>query len=278
MATVSGKFCFKLAATMLASIMVSGCNSVMPFKPQAKESANEIGAVASRKTPIVSPADVPLPRQDYNSAGEKVPYVPLPNPYTTGDATVSREAKSIFVVASDRLRGGDLGGASAKFTMLTEKHPSLSGPWVKLGEIAEKQEKYVDAIEHYKKAISVNRNNVNAYIALGLVQRRQGLFAGAHHAYLGALGVWKDFPEAHLNLAILYDLYLNKAEAAQKHYEAYYFLTGEKDKKVNKWLVEVKQRTGIEGSFVDIPPMQAAKVSEEKPDDTVSVATTRGSK
>ena len=100
--------------------------------------------------------------------------------------------------------------------------------------IAEKQKKHAEAIGHYKKAISVNRNNVNAYIALAIVQRSRGLFSGAHQTYLAALGIWKDFPEAHLNLAILYDLYLNQAEAAQQHYEAYDFLTGKKGGKVGK--------------------------------------------
>ncbi|MEN8106528.1 MAG: tetratricopeptide repeat protein [Pseudomonadota bacterium] len=276
MATVSSKFRPTLAASMLVSVLVSGCSSVVPVKPQAKGPADGADAVTSRQAPIVSPAEAPLPRQVYNPAGEKVPYVPIPNPYTTGDASVPGEAKSIFVVASDRLQAGDLKGASAKFRMLTEKYPSLAGPWVKLGAIAEKQEKYTVAIERYKKAISVNRNNVNAYIALGLVQRRQGYFSDAQHTYLDALRVWRDFPEAHLNLAVLYDLYLNKAEAAQKHYEAYYFLTGEKDEKVHKWLVEVKHRTGIDGSFIDVPPAKAAKTTAAESDDAVTVAATKG--
>ena len=254
MATVSGKFHFTLAVTLLASVFVSGCNSVMPVKPQAKGPANGIGAVSSRQFSIMSPADAPLPRQTYNSAGEKVPYEPQPNPYTTRNTSVPGEAKSVFVVANGLLKGGNLKGAGMKFRMLTEKYPSLSGPWVKLGAIAENNEKYDEAIEYYKKAISVNKNNVNAYIVLALLQRRQGYFSDAHNTYLDALGVWRDFPEAHLNLAILYDLYLNRAEEAQKHYEAYYFLGGEKDEKVHKWLVEVKQRTRIETSFIDIPP------------------------
>ena len=131
---------------------------------------------------------------------------------------------------------------------------------MKLGDIAEKNEDYDAAIKLYKKAISINKRNVNAYIALGLVQRKQGYFADAQKTYLDALHVWKDFPEAHLDLAILYDLYVNKPVEAQKHFEAYYFLTGSKDEKVRKWLVEVRRRTGIERSFIDNPPNDIAKV------------------
>jgi tetratricopeptide (TPR) repeat protein len=272
MATVSDKDLLTLKATLLASVFITGCSSLLPVERQASDTGNADRVVTSRQQ-VMTPADeVPLPRQAYDSIGEKVPYVPQPNPYTTATDAIPAEARSRFVVASGLLQEGKLKEARSQFKKLTEKYPTLSGPWIKLGAIAEKREKYDEAIRHYKKAISVNRNNVNAYIALGLLQRRQGYFSDAQHTYLDALNVWSDFPEAHLNLAILYDLYVNKPEEAQKHYEAYYFLTREKDEKVHKWLVEVKQRTGIERSFIDIPPKDIAKVHDRKADDPVAAA------
>ena len=263
MGTGSDKWCQIPVLALLASLMVSGCGSLAPLERRtgpaaALEQSHERG----RQVPAPRGV-VPLPRQAYDSAGVKVRYVPQPNPYTTDSGDVPQEARRLFLVADTALREGDLRGARKKLQYLTEKFPELSGPWLKLGVIAEKKEQYGDAIEHYQKAISVNRNNVNAYIALGLLQRRQGYFADAQSAYLDALQVWRDCPEAHLNLAILYDLYVNQPEEAQKHYEAYYFLTGQKDEKVHKWLVEVRQRTGIERSFIDIPPKEVAEVPEK---------------
>ena len=63
--------------------------------------------------------------------------------------------------------------------------------------------------------------------------------------YAEALSVWEDFPEAHLNLAVLYDIYLNDPLQAQQHMEAYQFLTEEKDAKTAEWLQEIQSRTGI---------------------------------
>ena len=57
---------------------------------------------------------------------------------------------------------------------------------------------------------------------------------------------------------------MNQPEQAQKHYEAYQFLTNGRDQKVHKWLVEVKQRTGIERSFIDIPPKGVAEVAAKE--------------
>jgi tetratricopeptide (TPR) repeat protein len=257
-------------ALLLASVMVSGCGTLEAVKQGVASAKTQKSVETASAQPVPAGAVVetiqaPLPRQDYDATGAKIAYIPQPNPYTTSSVKVPAEARSAFVVASSLLRDGKLKSARSHFKAMTEKYPQLSGPWVQLGNIAEKREKYDKAITSYKKAIEVNENNVNAYIALGLLQRRQGDFGGAQSTYRQALDVWKDFPEAHLDLAILYDLYLNRPEQAQKHYEAYEFLSGGKNPKVRKWLAEVRQRTGIEQSFIDIPPAKVIAV-EVKPE------------
>ena len=79
----------------------------------------------------------------------------------------------------------------------------------------------------YEEAIRINKDNVNAYLRLALAQRELGEFILAQNTYSEALAIWPDFPEAHLNLSILYDLYLNHPIRAQEHMEAYQFLTNE---------------------------------------------------
>jgi tetratricopeptide (TPR) repeat protein len=212
-------------------------------------------------------AQTVLPKQEYDSEGRKVPYVRQPNPYTEQAAVIPPRAQTLFLAAKYKLRTEDLKGARLTFEQITKEFPQLSGPWVKLGVIAETREKYEEAIRCYNKAISVNAANVNAYLALALLERKQGNFAAAQATYVAALQAWKDFPEAHLNLAILYDLYLNRPQQAQQHYEAYYFLSGSDDQKVKKWLIEVKRRTGIQKSFVDNPPNEVAGAPDEKGDE-----------
>jgi tetratricopeptide (TPR) repeat protein len=299
MATASGKCLINTSVILWISVFTIGCSSLTPVEKHTDDTANAGGIVNSHRHEITqtgekhvsglsgipvdgtgnihpqvitSTGDVQLPRQAYDSAGGKIPYIPQPNPYTNLATPVPTEAKSMYVVASSLLQQGRLNAARTQFLKITEKFPSLSGPWVKLGTIAEKEEKYDEAITHYKEAINVNKNNVNAYIALGLVQRKQGYFSDAQNTYLAALDVWKDFPEAHLNLAILYDLYANKPEEAQKHYEAYSFLSGGKNEKAHKWLAEVKQRTGIEVSFIDNPPAEFAEITIEEIKDPAAAA------
>jgi hypothetical protein len=299
MATVSGKCRIRILATLWVSVFTIGCSPLMPVEKHTDDTGTAVGFVNSPRHEMTQASEKPgsglsgtpadgvgkirpqvtvsrskalLPKQGYDSAGAKVPYIPQPNPYTSLAAPVPTAAKSMYAVASSLLQQGRLKEARTLFLKLTEKFPSLSGPWVRLGAIAEKEEKYDEAVAHYKEAVKVNKNNVNAYIALGLVQRKQGYFSDAHSTYLAALDVWRDFPEAHLNLAILYDLYANKPEEAQKHYEAYSFLSGGKDEKVHKWLAEVKQRTGIEGSFIDNPPAEFAEITIEEVKDPGAAA------
>ena len=267
---------FTSVMLLLLSISVAGCVAMMPAGQPVKSTGITGAMGGNGGHAIQSGANAPLPKQSYDANGNKVPYVPQANPYTSSTASIPMEARSRFIVASGLLRQGNLGDAREQLIGLTEKYPSLSGPWVMLGTIAEKNGKYDEAIKHYKKAISVNRKNVNAYIALGLAQRRQGYFADAQQTYIAALNVWRDFPEAHLNLAILYDLYADKPEEAQKHYEAYEFLTRDKDPKIHKWVIEVKRRTGIEGSFIDNPPKGVAEAPAQETDDTGAEANAGG--
>lgn len=282
MVTVSGKHLFTLSAVIVALLSISGCNSLNPVVLQggprgladARVEASQTLDETHRK---YAQDDMSLlPRQVYNADGKKLPYSKQPNPYMTDTTAIPADARSKFVVASGLLRAGNLKGARTQFKKLTETHPTLSGPWLELGAIAEKREKYDEAVNCYEKAISVNESNVNAYVALGLMQRKQGRFIDAQNTYIRALNVWKDFPEAHLDLAILYDLYLNKPEEAQKHYEAYYFLNNKQDEKVRKWLVEVQRRTGIERSFIDTPPAMVARKPADNANES-TVATTTGS-
>ncbi|SFL83361.1 TPR repeat-containing protein [Marinobacter zhejiangensis] len=249
-------------AGLAAVLLLSGCASLSNFAPGlagSSEDMTEVSAPAVIDTPALAPAAIaeggaPLPQQSYSITGEKIPYQPAPNPYLSGQAPVPPQAVADFRAAQALLDAEQYRDARIAFRQMTRDYPDLSGPWVKLGEIADKRDYPDKAEEAYRNAVEVNPNNINAYLALALHLRQKGSFAAAQQAYIDVLTLWKDCPPAHLNLAVLYDLYLNRPELAQPHYEAYDFLTGGDNPEVNNWLVEVRRRTGIETSFIDQPP------------------------
>lgn len=210
------------------------------------------------KVQLVTDADVQpellstleyLPEQEADEEGRWLEYEPSTNPYASQRGRVKKDSVVTFIEARRAFNAKQFDQAQALLGKLIEQDPSLSGPWVMLGDIAAGQEDYPQAVQHYLKAVNINRSNVNAYLRLARVQRLQGQFLHAQNTYAQLLAVWPDFPEAHLNLAVLYDIYLNHPIRAQKHMEAYQFLTDADNGEVSAWLAEIRQRTGIAPSF-----------------------------
>jgi len=178
--------------------------------------------------------------------GQLLPYQMALNPYLKKSGRIEASLVTEFILARRAYQNKSYTKAKSILEGLTKQDHILSGPWVMLGDIAQKDKNLKQAVENYARAIEINQNNVNAYIRLAKVQRQLGDFIGAQNTYNGALVIWKDFPEAHLNLAILYDIYLNKQIKSQRHLEAYLFLVDGRDKKQTLWLKELQQRTGKE--------------------------------
>ncbi len=57
-----------------------------------------------------------------------------------------------------------------------------------------------------------------------------------------ALELQPDYADAHLNLGILLELYLQQPQAALEHYARYHQLEGDQDKRVNLWITDLKRR------------------------------------
>ena len=186
-----------------------------------------------------------LPVREYDKEGNVVPFVAMPNPYLDIKGKIHKDAILNYIEARKALKGRNFDKAEALLKKVLEADKKLSGPWVMRGAIAEQRKAFEQAIKHYQQAIQVNKRNVNAYLPLAKLYRVQGRFVEAQNTYAEALSVWEDFPEAHLNLAVLYDIYLNDPLQAQQHMEAYQFLTEEKDAKTAEWLQEIQSRTGI---------------------------------
>jgi len=192
-----------------------------------------------------------LPRQTYDEKGEAIAYVPSENPYLQIKSKINKGSVLLFIEAKKAIRNNDFATAKQKLSVITQKDTSLSGPWVLLGNIAMEEKQYKLAQSHYQKAIKITPDNINAYVALAKVQRLMGEFHVAQNTLTLVLGIWKDCPEAHLNLGVLYDMYLNQPEKAQQHIEAYLFLNGYKNKQAIAWFNEIQSRTGIDKSFID---------------------------
>lgn len=213
--------------------------------------SNKMMLPAAGQKVALKPTEQFLPKQAYDEKSQPVVYEEAENPYLAKRSRVEKGSVLLFIEAKKALRAENYSLAKQKLQVITRNDEDLSGPWVLLAEIAQHEKQLEKSEGYYQTALSINEENINAYVGLAKTQRLMGEFNVAQNTLALALALWPDFPEAHLNLGVLYDVYFNKSELAQKHTEAYLFLTGYKDMQAIEWLNEIKQRTGINKSFMD---------------------------
>jgi tetratricopeptide (TPR) repeat protein len=101
------------------------------------------------------------------------------------------------------------------------------------------------AEQAFQEAISRNNRDAVAYNHLGILLRYQGQFEEARKRYQRAIAIDSDYAYAHLNLGILFDIYLQDLKLALKQYQKYQALIGEEDKQVAGWIVDIQRRLKI---------------------------------
>jgi tetratricopeptide (TPR) repeat protein len=98
------------------------------------------------------------------------------------------------------------------------------------------------AEQAFREAIIRNNRDAVAYNQLGILQRYKGQFEAARNQYQRAIQIDSDYALAHLNLGILFDLYLQDLELALQQYQKYLALITEEDSQVSGWIVDIKRR------------------------------------
>ena len=155
---------------------------------------------------------------------------------------VDPRAQEEFESALAVLRSGELADAKTRFAKLSQRYPELAGPWVNLGYI-HLHSGEIDAAEyHFAEALKANPQNCHALNQLGVIARRAGRFADAEKHYAACIDANPNYANAHLNLAILYELYMGRLGEALAAYNEYQLVLPEPDKKVGGWMMDLERR------------------------------------
>jgi tetratricopeptide (TPR) repeat protein len=85
------------------------------------------------------------------------------------------------------------------------------------------------------------------YDQYGIWLRGQARFTEAETIYQQALARDANRPDTHLNLAILYDIYMGKLPQALEHYQRYLELTHDEKSPVQGWVTELQRRMKAAG-------------------------------
>lgn len=147
-----------------------------------------------------------------------------------------------LVAAVALLKEGHFRQAEANLEEIVKVRGDIPEGHFNLGWVKHQLKKYPEAIIHLQNGLALRSSEVRAYNLIALCQRELGQFAEAEATYRKALTGAPDADKLHLNLGILYDLYLAKPEAALEHYRRYQVLQKTPDTKVAGWIAVLERR------------------------------------
>lgn len=137
---------------------------------------------------------------------------------------------------------GETEQAVEHFKTLLEKNPFAKKVFTNLGLLYLKQKETALAKQAFLNAIEQDNKDAVAYNHLAVIQRQEGEFKQALFNYYKAINADPDYANAHLNLGILFDLYLQDLPKALEQYEQYQSMTHNKNEDVAKWIIDLQRR------------------------------------
>ena len=161
------------------------------------------------------------------------------------------KAKQRFAKAIAAMAAGQWSSAQTELVWLTQHYPKLSGPWLNLALSYQQSGEIDEAEQAFQQALKVNPNNITGYNQFAIFLREQGRFKEAEGQYLQALKMRPQHAESHLNLGILYDLYMGRLDDALQHYRSYQRIQTQlvkvesetkPSRKVSGWIIDLERR------------------------------------
>ena len=155
---------------------------------------------------------------------------------------ISKKTATAYNTALKHMRAKNYDTAILEMHKVAKMDQRVSGPWVNIGMAHKELGAAERAKSAFEKAITINPNNPYALNQLAIMKREDGKFGEAEKLYKKALAAYPDYKNAHLNLAILCDVYLRKIGCALDHYQKYLNLSGGQDKQVIAWMSQLKKQ------------------------------------
>ncbi|MGO8754156.1 MAG: tetratricopeptide repeat protein [Gallionellaceae bacterium] len=202
-------------AAVLSVALLAGCSTPAPVPP---------AVTPPPPPPAPPPAAAPVQSQPQNQDQDR------------------QIVKGQFQQAIAFMQAGKDREATALFAKFAKLDPALASPHTNLGILFYREAKLDQAEAAFKDALRLDAKDYVAANYLGMLYRQQGRFSDSEAAYLQALGAKPDYGYAHLNLAILYDIYLDDLPKALDHYQEYQRISGDSDQQLAGWLADLRQR------------------------------------
>ncbi|MCF6193340.1 MAG: tetratricopeptide repeat protein, partial [Kangiellaceae bacterium] len=147
------------------------------------------------------------------------------------DIQINIEIKSTYGKVAKLSDQKQYAGAIKLLDSVQLKYPQLSGPDYQKARIYFNQGKLELALKAVDFSLLNNTRNYYSLNLKGIILREQGKFEEAREIYFMAIEAYPPYPNSHLNLGVLADIYMRDLPLALLQYREYMKLTFNKDKK-----------------------------------------------
>jgi tetratricopeptide (TPR) repeat protein len=151
-------------------------------------------------------------------------------------------AQQDYLRAIAALKNGATVKALELLLRLSREAPDKPNVFTNLGLAYFQLQQAELAEQAFTQALARNAEDAIAHNHLGILKRRKGQFQAALLEYQRAIEIDVEYARAHLNLGILFDLYLQDLEKALQQYRKYLDLTNEENAQVAGWIIDIERR------------------------------------
>jgi len=157
-----------------------------------------------------------------------------------GNISVSTSEHEKYEKGLIALNNNEITEAERTFNEFLADKPDLAGPYTNLALIQFKKKNYEQSLELVNRALLRNPEQAQAYQLRGQIFLTRKKIHDAKKDYVKAIELKPDYINAHYNLALLYDIYLQEIALAIKHYEIYLSLIKKPDEATREWVNHLK--------------------------------------
>lgn len=152
-----------------------------------------------------------------------------------------------FIQAIDLLQQGALQDARDMLLLLKLQMPGLIGVHLNLALAHYHLDELRPALYEVDEVLRLAPRHVIAYNLRGSILRQMGRFTEARVDFTKAITVDPNYAPAYLNLAILFDIYMQYWEDAKGYYRHYLQLVPEERERIELWIEDLDLRIEMAG-------------------------------
>lgn len=157
-------------------------------------------------------------------------------------AIVPERVAEELLAAIALLKADNFRQAEALLEEIVKLRPDIAEAQFNLGWARQQLNKCPEAIPALQAGLQNKPGETRAIHLLAICERTLGRFSAAEKTYLQALALAPDDARLHLDIGILYELYLFKPPQALEHYRRYQSRQNPPDSKVGGWIALLERK------------------------------------